>query len=113
VSQSADDCIDAIFVLHPFPLNSLNNGELLQLNLGDAGANLKWQMLQKALKTVPAPLISAAVHDAPPVLVEGVEPSVEYTCGNCGTALMRVDESKPHSLMVHCTACDAYNSTEI
>jgi len=65
---------------------------------------------QKTLKIVPAPLVKVA--DAPPVLVEGAEPTVEYTCGNCGAVLMRADESKPHSLMVHCTACDAYNSTE-
>ena len=64
---------------------------------------------QKTLKVVTAPLVTVA--DAPPVLVEGAEPTVEYTCGNCGAALMQVDESKPHSLMVHCTACDAYNST--
>jgi predicted RNA-binding Zn-ribbon protein involved in translation (DUF1610 family) len=67
-------------------------------------------MLQKALKIVPPPLAIGAVADAPPVL-EAHEPTVEYICGNCGAALMRVDESKPHSLMVHCTGCDAYNST--
>jgi hypothetical protein len=39
------------------------------------------------------------------------EPTVEYTCGHCGAALMRVDQSEPHSLLVHCTSCDAYNST--
>jgi predicted RNA-binding Zn-ribbon protein involved in translation (DUF1610 family) len=66
---------------------------------------------QKTLKVVPAPLAIGAAADAPPVLVEGAEPTVEYTCGNCGAALMRVDESRPHSLMVHCTTCDAYNST--
>jgi predicted RNA-binding Zn-ribbon protein involved in translation (DUF1610 family) len=67
-------------------------------------------MLQKTLKIVPPPLAIAAVADAPPVL-EGVEPTAEYTCGNCGAALMRVDQSKPHVLMVHCTSCDSYNST--
>jgi hypothetical protein len=69
-------------------------------------------MLQKTLKVVPAPLASAAVANAPPVL-EKYEPTVESSCGNCGAALMRVDSSKPHILMVHCTACDAYNSTEV
>ena len=67
-------------------------------------------MLQKTLKIVPPPLAVAAVADAPPVL-EGAEPTVEYTCGRCGAALMRVDQSKPYSLMVHCVACDSYNST--
>jgi predicted RNA-binding Zn-ribbon protein involved in translation (DUF1610 family) len=65
---------------------------------------------QKTLKVVPAPLATAAVPNAPPVLEEGGA-TVEYICGNCGAALMRVDQSKPHALMVHCTGCDAYNST--
>lgn len=67
-------------------------------------------MLQKSLKIVLPPLATAAVADAPPLL-EGAEPTVEYTCGSCGAALMRVGQSKPHALMVHCTECDAYNST--
>jgi DNA-directed RNA polymerase subunit RPC12/RpoP len=68
-------------------------------------------MLRKALKIVPPPLAIAAVADAPPVL-EGPGPTVEYTCGNCGAALMRVDQSKVHALMIHCTECDAFNLTE-
>jgi predicted RNA-binding Zn-ribbon protein involved in translation (DUF1610 family) len=67
-------------------------------------------MLQKTLKTVPPSLAIAAVADAPPVLEEA-EPTVEYKCGHCGAVLMRVDQSKPHVLMVHCTSCDSYNST--
>jgi DNA-directed RNA polymerase subunit RPC12/RpoP len=68
-------------------------------------------MLQKTLKIVPPPLALAAVASAPPVLEEA-GPTVEYTCGHCGAALMRVDQSKPHvHLMVHCTSCNAYNST--
>ena len=69
-------------------------------------------MLQKALKVVPQPLAADAVADAPPVLEQGPEPTAEYTCGNCGAALMRVDQSKVHALMVHCIECDAYNLTE-
>jgi hypothetical protein len=57
-----------------------------------------------------SPLATAAVTSAPPVL-EGPGPTVEYMCGNCGAALMRVDHSKAHILMVHCTSCDIYNST--
>ena len=68
-------------------------------------------MFQKALKIVPPPLATAAVADAPPLLEEP-DPTVEYTCGCCGAALVRVDQTKPHALMVHCKECDAYNSTE-
>ena len=67
-------------------------------------------MLQKTLKIVPAPLVTAAVANAPPLLEEA-DPTVEYTCGHCGAVLMRVDQRKLHALMVHCTECDAYNST--
>ena len=68
-------------------------------------------MLQKTLKIVPPPLALAAVAKAPPVLEEA-RPTVEYTCGHCGAALMRVDPSKAHHvLMVHCTSCVSYNST--
>jgi hypothetical protein len=64
-------------------------------------------MLQKTLKIVPPPLAIAAVASAPPVLEEA-GPTVEYACGD---ALMRVDQSKLHSLLVHCASCDTYNST--
>jgi predicted RNA-binding Zn-ribbon protein involved in translation (DUF1610 family) len=66
-------------------------------------------MLQKTLKIVPPPLAIAAVASAPPVLEAG--PTVEYACGHCGDALMRVDQSKLHSLLVRCASCDTYNST--
>jgi hypothetical protein len=46
---------------------------------------LKWRMLQKALNVVRAPPATAAVSNASPVL-EGPEPTVECTCGNCGAA---------------------------
>ena len=65
---------------------------------------------QKTLKVVPAPLIEA-VPKAPPVL-EAPNPTVECKCGNCGAVLMRVDEGKDYPLMIHCTSCDAFNSTD-
>ena len=66
---------------------------------------------QKTLKVVPAPLLIEAVPKAPPVL-ETPNPTVECKCGNCGAVLMRGDESKNHPLMIHCTSCDAFNSTD-
>ena len=67
-------------------------------------------MFRKTLTIVPPPLALSAAASAPPVL-EGARPTVEYACGHCGTALMRLNRSKPHALMVHCTSCDSYNST--
>jgi hypothetical protein len=55
-------------------------------------------MLQKTLKIVPPPLAIAAVANAPPVLEEA-RPTVEYACGHCGAALMRVgpkQTARPH-----------------
>ena len=68
-------------------------------------------MPQKTLKVVPAPLAIDAVPSAPPVL-EGRNPTLDYTCGRCGTVLMHADENQVHSLIIHCTVCDAYNSTD-
>ena len=65
---------------------------------------------QKALRVVPAPLVMNAAMSAPPVL-EDTGSTVEYRCGGCGAVLMRADEQQVHSLIIHCTACDAYNST--
>ena len=63
------------------------------------------------LKVVPPPLAIAAVNKAPPVL-EAASPTVECRCGNCGDVLMRVDKNRANPLIVHCTACDAFNSTD-
>ena len=65
-------------------------------------------LLQKTLKVAPAPL--AAVPTAPPA--EAPNPTVELKCGNCSVVLMRVDEGKAYPLMIDCTSCDAFNSTD-
>ena len=66
---------------------------------------------QKTLKLVPEPLAVSAVAKAPPVL-EAARPTNEYTCGNCRVVLMRADENKALTLVIRCTACGSYNSTE-
>jgi DNA-directed RNA polymerase subunit RPC12/RpoP len=65
---------------------------------------------QKTLKVVPAPLVVAGAIKAPPVL-KAQDPTVEYRCGGCGAVLMSADKNKLHALIIHCTSCDAYNST--
>jgi hypothetical protein len=92
--------------------------------LAIAGTDLCWvlnlelvaampALLQKTLKIVPAPIVIEVVPKAPPVL-ETPNPTVECKCGNCGAVLMRVDEGKgkAYPLMIHCTSCDAFNSTD-
>ena len=68
-------------------------------------------LLQKTLKVVPAPLVEA-VPSAPPAL-ELANPTVEFTCGNCGAVLIRGDEEKVHPLVVLCNSCGSYNSTDV
>jgi DNA-directed RNA polymerase subunit RPC12/RpoP len=65
---------------------------------------------QKTLKVVPAPIVAAAAIKAPPVL-KAQDPTVEYRCGGCGAVLMSADKNELYALSIHCTSCDAYNST--
>jgi predicted RNA-binding Zn-ribbon protein involved in translation (DUF1610 family) len=67
---------------------------------------------QKTLTVVPAPLIQVGVPSAPPAL-EMPNPTVEFTCGNCGAVLMRGDEGEVYPLIVHCTSCGSYNATDV
>jgi predicted RNA-binding Zn-ribbon protein involved in translation (DUF1610 family) len=69
-------------------------------------------LLPKTLKVVPAPLVKA-VPSAPPAL-EMPNPTAEFTCGNCGAVLMRADEEeKVYPLVVLCSSCGSYNSTDV
>jgi hypothetical protein len=67
---------------------------------------------KKILKVVPEPLVIGAAVSVPPLLEDRGRPTIEYFCGGCGAILMRADEQQVHSLIIHCTACDAYNSTD-
>jgi hypothetical protein len=68
-------------------------------------------LLPKTLKVVPAPLIEV-VPRAPPAL-ELPDP-VEFICGNCGSVLMCADdEEKVYPLVVLCSSCGSYNSTDV
>ena len=65
------------------------------------------------LKVVPAPLIEL-VPRAPPVLeMPNQSLTVEFTCGNCGAALIRGEEGKIYPLVVLCSSCGTYNSTDV
>ena len=63
---------------------------------------------QKTLHVVPAPLIEVV-----PLVPETPNPTVEFTCGNCGAVLMRADEEKVPPLVVLCSACGSHNSTDV
>jgi hypothetical protein len=57
-----------------------------------AGVPAMPTLLPKTLKVVPAPLIEG-VPRAPPAL-ELPNPTVEFTCGNCGAVLIRATKKK-------------------
>ena len=61
------------------------------------------------LKIVPAPAIGAVVG-APPVL-NASDHTIHYTCGNCGTVLLRAEDGQVRNVTIHCTICGSYNST--
>ena len=48
---------------------------------------------------------------APPVL-KASDHSVDYTCGRCGTILLHAEENQVHGLLIRCTSCGSYNSTD-
>ena len=68
-------------------------------------------LFPKTLKVVSAPLVEA-VPRAPPAL-EMPNPTVEFTCGNCGAVLLRGEEGKVYPPVVLCNSCGSYNSTDV
>ena len=63
-----------------------------------------------ALQVVAAPTVGV-VLEAPPRLMAS-ERSVDYTCGRCGTVVLHADEGQVHGVLIRCTNCGSYNSTE-
>ena len=65
-----------------------------------------------SLKVVTAPATGLVLH-APPVLVAS-DHSVDYTCGPWrDTILLHAEENQVHGVLINCTNCGSYNSTEM
>ncbi len=64
-----------------------------------------------SLKVIVAPA-TGHVLNAPPV-IQASDHSIDYTCGHCGTTLLRAEESQVHGLLIHCTKCGSYTATEV
>ena len=62
------------------------------------------------LKVVAAPA-AGVILKAPPVL-KASEHSVDFTCGRCGAVLLHADEGQVHGILIRCTNCESYNSTD-
>jgi hypothetical protein len=63
-----------------------------------------------ALKLVSTPWTHHIVS-APPVLIASTN-TVDYVCGTCGEVLMHAEGGQVHNLIIHCTVCGSYNSTD-
>jgi hypothetical protein len=61
------------------------------------------------LKLVHEPGVGHVLH-APPVLIP-ISNTTDYTCGECGIVLLRAEQGQVHNLLIHCTGCGSYNST--
>jgi len=64
-----------------------------------------------SLTVVKPPLFGRHTIDAPPILIASTH-STDYCCGSCGAVLMHADTGQVHDLLIHCTACGSYNSTD-
>ncbi|MPZ40905.1 MAG: hypothetical protein GEU95_23200 [Rhizobiales bacterium] len=62
------------------------------------------------LKTVVAPGIGVVVS-APPVL-NATDHTVEHTCGRCDATLLHAEAGQVHNLIIRCTLCGSYNTTD-
>jgi hypothetical protein len=49
---------------------------------------------------------------APPILVASTH-TIDYTCGGCGTVLIHAEIDQIYNLIVRCTKCETFNSTDI
>ena len=65
---------------------------------------------KRPLKVIPAPSARHAL-DAPPALSASSH-TIDYTCGQCGAVLLHADEGQVHGLLIRCTACGSYNTTD-
>jgi predicted RNA-binding Zn-ribbon protein involved in translation (DUF1610 family) len=65
---------------------------------------------RKPLKLVTAPASDNAL-EAPPILIASPQ-MIGYICGHCGVVLLHAEEGRVHGLLIRCSNCGAYNSTE-
>lgn len=63
-----------------------------------------------SLTVIEKPATGRAVN-APPVL-NASSHTIEYCCGRCGTVLLHAEAGQVHNLLIHCTQCGSYNSTD-
>ncbi len=65
--------------------------------------------LRIALKFVAEP--ARYFLGAPPVLIASLH-AIDFTCGRCSAVLMHADKGQVHDLVIRCTLCGGFNSTD-
>jgi hypothetical protein len=63
-----------------------------------------------ALKLVPTDDYGHSAS-APPILIASTH-TIDFTCGKCGIVLMHAEEGQVRNLVIHCTECGSFNSTD-
>ena len=66
---------------------------------------------RRTLTVVKPPAFGRHAIDAPPILIASTH-TTDYCCGSCGTVLMHAETGQVHNLLIRCTACGGYNSTD-
>ena len=64
-----------------------------------------------SLRAITAPAIGIVLN-APPELIAS-DHSLDYACERCSTVLLHAEEGQVHGLLIRCTNCGTYNSTDI
>jgi DNA-directed RNA polymerase subunit RPC12/RpoP len=62
------------------------------------------------LKLIVTPWTQCIIS-APPILVASTN-TVDYTCAYCGAILMHAEVGQVHNLVIYCTECGSFNSTD-
>ncbi|MBZ0148184.1 MAG: hypothetical protein K8F62_11680 [Pseudorhodoplanes sp.] len=63
-----------------------------------------------SLKVIPPPGHRPVVS-APPVLIASTH-TIDYCCGTCGAVLLHAETEQVHNLVILCTQCDNYSTTD-
>jgi len=65
---------------------------------------------QRSLKLIEAPRVGHVLN-APPTLIASSH-TIDYTCGQCGAVLMHAEDGQGHGLLIRCSDCGSYNTTD-
>jgi hypothetical protein len=65
---------------------------------------------KRSLRLIEAPRVGHVLN-APPTLIASTH-TIDYTCGQCRTVLMHAEDGQVHGLLIRCSDCGSYNTTD-